>query len=107
MRKIRKGDEVMILRGGDRGRTGKVLEVDDVKGRAKVEGLNMVKKHRKRTAKRLKAGIEDMPAPIPLCALSLVSKKDGKPVRVHFQVTESGGKMRKVRVASRTGETFD
>jgi large subunit ribosomal protein L24 len=109
MRKIRKNDEVMVLRGkvGLRGQKGKVLEIDDEKQRAKVEGLNLVKKHKKRTARNLKASIEDVPAPIPLSALALVSKKDGKPVRVHFETRTAQGKTRKVRVASRTGEVFE
>ena len=109
MRKIRKGDEVVVLRGetGLKGEKGKVLEVDDRRGWAKVEGLNLVKKHRKRTARSLKGAGESVPAPIPLSALALVSRKDGKPVRVHFETRESGGKVRKVRVASRTDEVFD
>ena len=48
MRKVRKGDLVVILRGDDRGKSGKVLEVDTKKDRVKVEGLNLVKKHRKK-----------------------------------------------------------
>ncbi len=107
MQKIRKGDEVMVLRGRDRGRTGKVLEVDPKRGRAVVEGLNQVKKHRRATRKHPKPEIKPISAPIPLCALALVSKKDGKPVRVRFETRESGGKTRKVRVATRTGEVFD
>lgn len=107
MRKIRKGDEVILLRGAEKGKKGKVLDVDDEKGRAKVEGVNLVKKHRKRSVKRLKAAIEEIPAGIPMAALSLVSRKDGKPVRVHIETRETQGKVRKVRVAARTGEVFD
>ncbi|MBL6975188.1 MAG: 50S ribosomal protein L24 [Deltaproteobacteria bacterium] len=107
MRKIRKNDEVMVLRGSERGRTGKVLDVDLETGKATVEGMNLRKKHRRRSAKHLKAGIEELPAPIPVCALALVSKKDGKAVRVRIETRETGGKARKVRVAVRTGEVFD
>jgi large subunit ribosomal protein L24 len=107
MRKIRKGDEVMVLRGRSAGQKGRVLDVDDGKGRAKVEGVNLVKKHRKRTVKNLKASIEDVPAGVPLSSLALISKKDGKPVRVRFETRSAQGKVRKVRVATRTGEVFD
>jgi len=107
MMRIRKGDQVIVLRGKDRGRTGRVLEVDPRTMRAKVEGLNQQKKHRRRTAKQLKPEIATIPGPIPLSALALVSKKDSKPVRVHFEERESGGKIRKVRVAKRTGEVFE
>lgn len=107
MRKIRKNDEVVILRGKDAGSKGRILEVDDKTDRAIVEGLNLVKKHQKRSAKNLKAGIIEKPAPVPMSALALASKKDGKPVRVHIEEREMNGKTRKVRVAVRTGEVFD
>lgn len=107
MRKIRKGDEVMILRGSERGSKGKVLVVDLKTDKATVEGMNLRKKHRRRSARHLKAGIEELPAPIPMSALALVSKKDGKAVRVRIETRETGGKVRKVRVAARTGEVFD
>ncbi|HOU53078.1 MAG TPA: 50S ribosomal protein L24 [Myxococcota bacterium] len=108
MNKIRKNDEVVVLRGRNAGAKGKVLEVDGKSGRAVVEGVNLVKKHSKRKTRRLEAGIQEKPAPLPLSALSLVSRKDGKAVRVHFELREgSGGQTRKVRVASRTGEVFD
>lgn len=107
MRKIRKGDQVQILRGKDRGRKGKVLEVLGEEGRAVVENINMVKKHSKKTQTNLTGGIVEKPAPIPLSAIAVVSKKDGKPVRVHFETRETAGKATKVRVASRTGEVLD
>ncbi len=107
MRKIRKGDEVIVLRGKNADAKGRVLEVDDKKDRAKVEGVNLVKKHKKRSVKNLKPAIEEIPSPIPLSALALVSKKDGKAVRVRFETRESHGKLNKVRVATRTGEVFD
>jgi large subunit ribosomal protein L24 len=107
MLKIRKNDEVVVMRGKDAGSKGRILEVDVKTKRAIVEGLNLVKKHQKRSAKNLKAGITEKAALIPMCALALASKKDGKPVRVHIEVRESDGKTRKVRVAARTGEVFD
>lgn len=106
MRKIKCGDTVMVMRGKDKGRTGKVLKVDPKKGKAIVEGLNLARSH----AKRRRASVrteESVPRPIPLCALALVSKRDGKPVRVRFEEQETSGKPRKVRVATRTGEVMD
>ncbi len=105
MKKIRKGDEVVVLRGKDAGQKGKVLAVGG--DRATVENLNVVKRHTKRSVRNLKAGINEVPAPLPVGALALVSKKDGKPVRVRFETRETSGKVRKVRVATRTGEVFD
>ena len=107
MRKIRKGDEVMIRRGKDKGRTGTVLHVVDNGTRVVVEGLNLVTKHQRRTTETSKGGIQSVPAPLPINAVSLVSRQDGRPVRVHFETREEGGHSRKVRVATRTGEVFD
>lgn len=107
MRKIRKDDEVMVLRGRDKGAKGRVLEIDDETNRAIVENVNRVKRHQKQGVGDRAGGIIEKPAPLPLSALALVSKKDGKPVRVHFEIKESAGKQRKVRVASRTGEVFE
>jgi len=108
MRKIKRGDMVMILRGKDRGKKGRVLEVDPKAGTAKVEGLNLVKKHRRRTAKHPRPSIDTIPAPIPLSALALVSRKDGKPTRVRIEKrTNEQGRVHKVRVSVRTGEVFD
>ncbi len=105
MRKIRKGDEVIVLRGRDHGRKGKVLSVDGDK--AIVDNINVVKRHSRRQANNLHGGITDKSAPLPLSALALVSKKDGKAVRVRFETRETAGKVRKVRVATRTNEVFE
>jgi large subunit ribosomal protein L24 len=108
MQKIRRGDMVVVLRGKDRGKKGRVLEVDPKTGRAKVEGLNLVKKHRRRTSKNPRPTIDSIPAPIPLSALALVSRKDGKKTRVRIEERkDEQGRVRKVRVSVRTGEVFD
>ena len=107
MRKIRKGDQVQVLRGKDRGRKGKVLEVHAEEDKAIVENINMVKKHSKKTQKNPTGGIVEKSAPVPMSALAVLSKKDGKPVRVHFETRETAGKVTKVRVAARTGEVLD
>jgi large subunit ribosomal protein L24 len=108
MQKIRRGDMVVVLRGKDRGKKGKVLEVDPKTGRAKVEGLNVVKKHRRKTAKNPRPAIDTIPAPIPLSALALVSRKDGKATRVRMEEKgDEQGRVRKVRVSVRTEEVFE
>lgn len=107
MRKIRKGDTVIIRRGKDKGKTGTILQVIDDGKRVIVEGLNLVTKHQKRTNEKTKAGIQSKPAPLPINTVSLVSKQDGRAVRVHFEFREEGGNTQKVRVASRTGEVFE
>lgn len=107
MNKIRKGDEVIILSGEEKGKTGKVLDVLAKEGKLIVEGCNMRERHRKKSVRRLRTESGPTPAPIPICKVALVSKKDHKPVRVHFEIREMAGKTRKVRVASRTGEEFD
>lgn len=106
MRKIRKGDEVIVLRGKDKGRKGRVLKVLTKEGRAIVEGVNLVKKHQRRSAGARLGGINTVPAPVPLCALALVSQKDGKRTRVRFEMRETSGRTQKVRVSVRTGEVF-
>lgn len=107
MRKIRKGDTVIIRRGKDKGKSGTVLKVVDKGQRVVVEGLNLVNKHQKRTSEKVKAGIQSVPAPLPINAVSLVSKQDGRPVRVHFEFRKEGENTLKVRVAARTGEVFE
>ena len=100
---IKKGDMVKVLAGEDRSKEGRVLEVDRVKMRAIVEGLNINKKHSKPTTANPQGGIVDKEGPIHISNLMLIDPKGGKPTRVGRKV-EKGGKL--VRISKRTGEVI-
>lgn len=98
---IKKGDTVVVLAGDDRGKKGRVLSVQAEKQRAIVEGLNMVTKHTKPSAKHPQGGRIQMEAPIHISNLSLVDPKSGNATRVAINVKEDG---KKVRIAKKSGE---
>ena len=100
---IRKGDEVIVLAGDDKGRKGKVLKVLVTKQRALVEGVNMVSKSMKPSAKNPQGGIVKQEAPIHVSHLSLIDPKSGKATRVGMKKTDDG---KKVRVAKKSGEVI-
>ena len=98
---IKKGDTVIVLGGEDKGKTGKVLKVDVDKQRAIVEGVNVVKKSAKPSAKNPQGGIVEQEASIHISNLNLIDPKSGKPTRVGIKINEDG---KKVRVAKKSGE---
>ena len=98
---IKKGDTVIVLAGEDKGRTGKVLKVDREKMRAIVEGVNIVTKSAKPSAKNPQGGFVKVEAPIHISNLSLIDPKSGKPTRIAIKVNEDG---KKVRIAQKSGE---
>ena len=99
--KIKKGDTVYVLSGEDRGRQGRVLEVLPKKERAIVEGINIVSKSAKPSAKHPQGGIIKMEAPLHSSNLSLIDPKSGKPTRVGFRKDEKG---KTVRYSKKSGE---
>jgi len=99
--KIRKGDLVKVIAGDSKGAQGKIVEVLIAKGRAIVEGANMVSKHTKPNAASPNGGIIKMEASIHISNLMLVDPKTGVPTRVGRQ-KNSAGKL--VRVAKKSGE---
>jgi large subunit ribosomal protein L24 len=101
--KIRKGDKVIVLSGRDRGRSGEVVQVMPVEGRALVRGIHMVKRHQRQSASQ-DGGIISKEAPIHLSNLAIADPKDGKPTRVGFKLMADG---KKVRVAKRSGAEID
>ncbi len=98
---IKKGDTVYVNAGDDKGKTGRVLSVLVSKGKAVVEGVNMVSKSTKPSAKHPQGGIVKMEAPINVSNLNLVDPKTGKPTRVGHRVNENGVK---VRYSKKSGE---
>ena len=98
---IKKGDTVYVNAGDDKGKTGRVLSVLVSKGKAVVEGVNMVSKSTKPSAKHPQGGIVKMEAPINVSNLNLIDPKSGKPTRVGYRVNASGAK---VRYSKKSGE---
>lgn len=101
--KIKKGDTVVVLSGREKNKSGEVIKVDREKGRAIVQGVNMVKRHQKPTQMD-PGGINEKEAPLPLSNLALRDPTDGKPTRVGFKILDDG---RKVRFSKRSGEVID
>ena len=98
---IKKGDNVYVLSGEDRGKTGRVLKVLVDKSRAIVEGVNFVTKATKPNAKHPQGGLVKMEAPVHVSNLSLIDPKTRKPTRVGYRKNEAG---KKVRFAKKSGE---
>jgi large subunit ribosomal protein L24 len=102
---IKKNDQVEVLTGKDRGKTGKVLKVLIGKSRAIVEGLNFVQKHtRPNPQKNIKGGILPKEASIHLSNLMIVCKRCNKAARVGFSVLQDG---RKARICKNCNELMD
>ena len=97
---IKKGDNVYVLSGDDRGKEGRVLSVDREKNRAIVEGVNIVTKAAKPSAKHPQGGLIKMEAPIQISNLALIDPKTGKPTRVGHRIVDG----KKVRYAKKSGE---
>ncbi len=103
--KIKKGDEVMVIAGKDRGKRGRVLRVDRERQRVVVEGVNFVKRHtRPNPSKNIQGGIVEREAPIHVSNLLVISPESGRPSRVGYTVLDDG---RKVRVAKVDGAILD
>lgn len=94
MFRIRKNDTVMIMKGKDRGKTGRVMQVFPKDMKAIVEGRNLVKKHVRRTRQEQQVGIIQVESPIHFSNIMPVCPKCNKPVRIKFAVQPDGSKMR-------------
>ncbi len=101
--KIKKGDEVVVLSGKDKGRKGTVSQVMPKEGKVVVDGINVAARHRKPSQTNPQGGIDRAPAPMAIGKVAVADPKDGSPTRVRFE--ERDGK--KVRVAVKSGETID
>jgi len=102
--KVKKGDQVIVLTGRNKGTQGEVLKVLPDEGRLLVRGVNVVKRHTKPTQDDPQGGIRTFEAPIQASNVALMDPRDGKPTRVGFKTDEHG---RKTRYAKRSGEALD
>ena len=105
--RIRKNDTVKVISGRDRGKTGRVLSVNRESGRALVEGIMMVKRHtRANPSRQIKGGIAEREATIHVSNLMLVTS-GGVATRTGARVEGEAGRIRRVRIARKTGEVID
>jgi large subunit ribosomal protein L24 len=106
MAKIRHDDNVIVISGKDKGKTGKVIRVDPARGRVFVEGLNMIKRHQRPVPGRpnLQVGVIEKEGPIHVSNVAIVDPKEHKPTRVGITTNEQG---KRVRVARRSGAELD
>jgi large subunit ribosomal protein L24 len=100
--KLKKGDEVEVLSGKDRGKRGVIMRVLAKEDRVIVEGVNVAKKHQRQTKARVKGGIIDKDMPIQASTVALVCRQDG-PVRVGYRYKNEGDRHSKIRICKRCG----
>lgn len=94
MLKIKKEDIVQVIKGKDTGKKGRVLEVIRQNNKALVEGINLVKKHKRQSRQDQQGGIISIEKPINLANIMLLCKHCGRPTRVGFKVSADGTKSR-------------
>ena len=98
---IKKGDTVQVIAGDDKGKNGKVLEIQVLKNRAIVEGINIVTKHQKPSAGKPEGGIKKTEASVHISNLMLVDPASGKTTRVGRKADDKG---KLQRYSKKTGE---
>jgi large subunit ribosomal protein L24 len=104
--RIRRDDEVMVISGKDKGKTGKVLRVDPNRQRVFVEGLNIIKRHQRPSPlnPNAVAGVIEREGPIHVSNVALIDPKEKKPTRIGSTTTSDG---KRARVAKRSGTQID
>jgi len=108
MSRIKRGDEVVILSGKDRGKVGRVIERIPKEDKIVVEGVNITKRHIRARRRGQESGIVEREAPIPTCKVMLVCPRCGKRTRVGVKITVlEGGEKEKLRICKKCGEVID
>lgn len=103
--RIKKNDQVVITTGRDKGKRGRVLEVLPTRGKVKVEGANIIKKHQKANPGLNRGGgIIDKEAYIDISNVQLIDPDSGRPTRVRYETQSDGTK---TRVASKGGHSLE
>ena len=99
--KLKKGDNVLVISGKDKGQEGEIVQVFPADNKVIVNGINTAKKHSKTSRNNKQGGIIDRDMPVHASNLMLVHK--GKPTRVGYKLNADGTK---VRIAKRSGEVI-
>jgi large subunit ribosomal protein L24 len=103
--KIRKNDQVAVIAGRDKGKRGRVLEVVRAKGKIKIEGVSMIKRHQRANPQSNRGGgIIDKESYIDISNVQLIDPQSGKPTRVKYHVEADGTK---TRIAAGSGHSIE
>jgi large subunit ribosomal protein L24 len=105
--KIKKDDTVRVISGRDKGKTGRVLDVDRERGKVLVQGVSMIKRHtRPNPQRQIKGGIAERESPIAVSNVMIVTS-GGVATRIGYRLEGSGATTRRVRIARKGGEVLD
>lgn len=99
--RIKKGDTVMVRSGKHKGKTGKVLQVHPKDNKVTVEGVNIVKRHRKPTQARPQGGIIELTKPIWVSKVGLLDAAAKKPARIGYKIDAKGNKARFLKTSGK------
>lgn len=102
--KVKKGDQVIITTGKDKGKKGEIISVDKEKYRVRVSGINLVKDHTKAGAGGSAGGIIQKEASIHISNVTHIDPKTSKPTKVGYKLLKDG---KKVRFAKKSGEVIE
>jgi large subunit ribosomal protein L24 len=97
--KLRKDDNIIVIAGRDKGKTGKILSVQPLTQTAIVEGINISKRHTKPSDKHPRGGILDITKPINVSKIMVLDPQSGKPARVGYEIKSDGSKERIFKVS--------
>ena len=104
VKKFKKGDQVILMKGKDKGKQGAIIKVLPDQHKVVIEGVNILKKHIRPTKKNLQGGIIDINHPVPTSNIRIVCPDTGKATKVNFKINRAG---KKERVAKSSGASLD
>jgi len=105
--RLKKDDQVKVIAGRDKGKTGRVISVDRKRGKVLVEGVSMIKRHtRPNPGKQIKGGIAEKESAIAISNVMALTS-GGIPTRIGYRMEGTGASQRRVRVAKKSGEVLD
>lgn len=101
--KLRKGDQVIVIAGKEKGKKGKISSIDHVRGRVLVEGVNMVKKTLRKTKEHPQGGVINREAPFAISNVMFLDESSGKPSRLGWKLVDGAKK----RLVKKSGKVID
>jgi large subunit ribosomal protein L24 len=105
--RIKKNDQVKVIAGRDKGKTGNVISVDRWRGKLIVEGVSMIKRHtRPNPQRQIKGGIAEKESAIAISNVMMLTS-GGVPTRVGYKIEPTGTSTRRTRIAKKSGEALD